>query len=178
MWTGELELGGYVMNLLELPLIAAIRRNHALEHATVNLLSQKRPRLRLLGRSDWGGFTLYGPADTEDVRVAVSEALSRLRAGEHRLAIHSRCGTNLATGVVLAGLATHAALRGRRRSGVEKAAELALGLGAAFLLTSPLGVAIQEQWTTSADVTSLRVVGVWCREDQKVVVHRIETARE
>ena len=165
------------MSLLDLPFIAAIRRNHALEHATVNILSERCPGLRLVGRSDWDGFTLYGPVETGDVQVAVSEGLCRLHAGEHGLAIHPRCGTNLATGVVLAGLAGHAALSGRRRSWWEKLVEFGVGLGAAFVVAQPLGTAIQERWTTLSDVTGLRVAHIQHSERNGLIVHRIKTAQ-
>jgi hypothetical protein len=162
----------------ELPFFAATRRNHALEHATINILSNRDPRLRLVGRSDWSGFTLYGSVDTGDLKAAISDALLRLQAGERELAIHPRCGTNLATGMVLAGLASSAALSGRRRSRLEKAVQLVVGLGAAFALARPLGMRLQERVTTSSDVGSLRVIKVLRLERGVAVVHRVETAQE
>ena len=107
------------MKLFDQGLAGAVRRNHALEHATIHVLTERLPGLRLVGRSDWGGFTLYGPVDTAQVSAAVSAAMARLSAGEKDLAIHPQCGTNLATGFVLAGLASTAALGGRRRSPLE-----------------------------------------------------------
>ena len=165
------------MSLLDLEFIAAIRRNHALEHATVNVLSERRPGLRLVGRSDWAGFTLYGSVETGDVHIAISEGLCRLHAGERGLAIHSRCGTNLATGVILVGLASRAALSGKRRSLCRKAIELSLGLGAAFVVAQPLGVAIQKRWTTSSDMADLLVVRIQRSERNGLTVHRIKTTQ-
>ena len=165
------------MSLLDIPFIAAIRRNHALEHATVNVLSERRPGLRLVGRSDWGGFTLYGSVETGDVHIAISEGLCRLHAGERGLAIHSRCGTNLATGVILVGLASRAALSGKRRSLGRKGIELGLGLGAALVVAQPLGVAIQKRWTTSSDIAGLRVVRIQRSERNGLIVHRVKTAQ-
>lgn len=164
------------MSLLELPLLAAIRRNHALEHATVNILSGKYLDLSLVGRSDWAGFTLYGPVSTDDAVSAVAEGLRRLRSGERELAVHERCGTNLATGVILAGLASRAALGGKRRTALEKAMRLGLGLGAVLVLAQPLGLAIQRRWTTSPDLAGLRVTSIERRERGGLVIHRIGTA--
>lgn len=163
------------MNWLDLPLTRAIRRNHALEHATLNILAEKRPGLRLVGRSDWGGFTLYGAASTQDVADAAVAALERLRAGESALAIHSRCGTNLATGMVLTGLVTSGALGGRRKPWWQKALQLVAGLTAVAALTPALGMRVQEYVTTSADVEGLRVVDVLRREAGAVVMHRVTT---
>jgi hypothetical protein len=164
------------LKLLELPFFAATRRNHALEHATIHVLSERHPDLRLVGRSDWSGFTLYGPVDTSELSEALASALQRLQAGETQLAIHPRCGTNLATGMVLAGLASTAALSGRRRSRLEKALQLALGLAAALTLAQPLGAKVQQRVTTSSDVANLRVVKILRLERGAAIVHRIETA--
>jgi hypothetical protein len=166
------------VNPLELPLVADIRRNHALEHATINVLSERCTDLNLVGRSDWAGFTLYGPVSTDEVAVAASIALERLRAGEGQLAVHPQCGTNVSTGIVLAGLASYAALRGKRRSRLEKALQLVFGLGAALTLAQPLGVKVQEHITTSTDVTALRVVDIRRLQRGKIIVHRIETKWE
>ncbi len=183
------------MNLLELPLLAAVRRNHALEHATLNVLSERylhavqaaslregdsdgspaRDGPRLAARSDWNGFTIYGPADTEALADAALIALQRLQAGEGQLAIHPRCGTNVSAGVLLAGVASYAALSGRRKSRLTRALQLGLGLGAALTLAQPLGRKLQEHVTTSLDVGRLRVTGVQRQEIGALVVHRITT---
>jgi hypothetical protein len=166
------------LNPLELWPFAAIRRNHALEHATIHVLSERHPGLRVVGRSDWAGFTLFGPVDTADVTSAIAAALLRLRAGECHLAVHPNCGTNVSTGVVLAGLASFGALHGKRRSRLQKALQLVAGLGAAFILAQPLGVRVQEHLTTSADVAGLRVTSVRRQERGSLVMHRIRTAPE
>jgi len=166
------------VNPLEMPLVAAIRRNHALEHATINVLSERCTDLRLIGRSDWAGFTLYGPINTDEVKAAVSIALQRLRVGEGQLAVHPRCGTNVATGAVLTGLASYAAMRNKRRSRLERALQLVLGLGAALALAQPLGAKLQERITTSLDVAGLRVAAIRRLERGKVVIHRIETTQD
>ncbi len=163
------------MNWLDLPLTGAVRRNHALEHATLNVLTEMRPGLRLVGRSDWGGFTLYGAASTQDVADAVVAALERLRAGESALAIHPRCGTNLATGMVLTGLVTSGALGGRRKPWWQKALQLVAGLTAVAALTPALGMRMQQYVTTSPDVEGLRILDVLRRETGAVVMHRVTT---
>src|SRR5690606_7261842 len=82
---------------------ALVRRNHALEHATLAILSEKNPRLRMAGYSDPKGFWLAGEIETEKVEEAVQEALQRMRGGEATLAVHPHCGTNLVTTGFLAG---------------------------------------------------------------------------
>jgi hypothetical protein len=84
-------------------LIRAVRQNHALEHATIHVLSWRNPQTRIVGRSTPSGFFVYGPLDTQEVASAASEALARLQQGEAHLALHPRCGTNLVVTSVLAG---------------------------------------------------------------------------
>lgn len=162
---------------IELGVAGAVRRNHALEHATIHVLSERMPGVRLVGRSDWGGFTLYGPVETVQVSDAVSAAMARLNAGETSLAVHPQCGTNLATGFVLAGLASSAALGGRRRSPLEKAFQLLVGVGAALALAQPLGTGVQRAITTDPDVSRLIVSRILRLERGAVVIHRVETVQ-
>src|SRR5690348_7827430 len=92
------------MNVLDAPLVSATRRNHALEHATIHILSSRHPRLAMAGHSNPTGFFLIGDLSGEDVRSAAAEALSRLQNGESQLAIHPGCGTNYVVTGALTGL--------------------------------------------------------------------------
>src|SRR6185312_1215390 len=83
-----------------------IRQNHALEHATITILSKMVPTLSVSARSSSDGFIVFGDVDLGLLRRALDEALSRLLAGEAELAIHPNCGTNLAVGVSLITLGT------------------------------------------------------------------------
>src|SRR5579885_2551570 len=75
-----------------------VRQNHALEHATITILSNMVPDLRVSARSTSRGFTVFGDVDLGQLRRALDEALRRLQAGEVELAIHPNCGTNLVVG--------------------------------------------------------------------------------
>lgn len=150
-------------------LVWKVRRNHAVEHATMHLLSAAKPTLHLVGRSDWNGFSLYGEVDTHAVLQAVSEALGRLREHEAWLAIHPNCGTNLAAAILLAGGAAYlaAALPGRSR-----AARVALAITGALMIARPAGMALQHL-TTTADLTGVRVQAVRRELDGALVIHRV-----
>src|SRR5919108_4057478 len=87
--------------ILNLPPYLATRRNHALEHATLKILEGKYKYKNLAGHSNPTGFFLFGDIAIADIRNAMDEAMSRLRAGERELAIHPGCGTNVATSMVL-----------------------------------------------------------------------------
>jgi hypothetical protein len=154
-----------------------VRRNHGLEHATIHMLS-KRGLGPVVGHSDTGGFWLLGDLKTEDVRAAVEEALSRLRAGERQLAIHPNCGTNLVTSGVLAGLAGAAAMSGagsRRRDRLERLPFAAFLATLALLLARPLGARLQQRVTTSGMPGDLEILDIRATTRAGQTAHRITT---
>src|SRR5579883_605184 len=100
-----------------------IRQNHALQHATITVLSRMVPDLRVSARSSSTGFIIFGDVDLGQLRRAVDEALARLQAGEAELAIHPNCGTNLVVGVSFVTLGTILGLTSSRaRTRVASAA--------------------------------------------------------
>lgn len=174
------------MNILEIPLIARIRRSHALEHATIHVLTQRNPRCNLAGRTTASGFYLYGEVETEEIAAAVSEALARLRRGEHNLAVHPRCGTNLAAAGVLAGLSSFVAMSGRSRSRLAKLPQVVLAATIAVIAAQPLGLALQKHVTTLPEVEGVTIEGITrqpctepCRSNRgQVVVHRVDLGQQ
>lgn len=166
-------------DLLNTPTVSRIRRNHALEHATVHLLSQRAPGLRLAGHSDARGFWIVGEVDTEHMAAAVTEALERLRRGERHLAIHPHCGTNLVTnGVIAGGFASLAWVAGGSRTG-SRIDRLLLAVLLALLglfVSLPLGYRLQQSVTTEGNPGELRVVQVLRSVQGNLTAHRITTA--
>jgi hypothetical protein len=163
------------MNPLNLPLVARVRRNHALEHATIHVLTEKHRSLSVVGRSTPSGFYLYGNLTTEMVIEAAQEALARLRAGEHHLAIHPKCGTNLVTAGSMAGLATFAVLGGSKKRRIDLLPSALLAATAALLLAQPIGPLLQARVTTLANLGDLTIKGVRREERRNLVVHFVET---
>lgn len=162
------------MNILEFPAYLATRRNHALEHATLKILARSYDDKTLAGHSNPTGFFLFGEIATDDIRNAIHEAMTRLRAGEHDLAIHPGCGTNLATSMVLPATFMFAPLQGARsRRGQLLLLPVALVLGAlGFLLSKPLGPWLQRHVTTEADLGSLQLMDI---QHVRKGVHRVTT---
>ena len=168
-----------LQSLLDIPFVRWVRRNHGLEHATIHLLSQHTPGLKIVGRSDAGGFWIYGNVSTENVQDCATRALSRMRKGEHQLAIHPNCGTNLVTAAVLGTVATLAALVGsdRERFGkLQRIPLIVLALIMALVLGQPLGMRIQQHITTLGNPSDLEITEVKRIERGKMTVHRIETS--
>ena len=135
-----------------------IRQNHALEHATVTILSREKPDLTCGARSTRSGFVIYADLDPNWVAHACDEALARLCAGEAELAIHPNCGTNLAVGTSLAMMGSFLALSAMRPR-IRLASALASSL-AGIVVARPLGEVVQRHVTTLPDVRDVRVVRV------------------
>ncbi len=168
-------------------LLRRTRRNHALEHATMHLLSQSHFSPRLVGRSDWRGFWLYGRVSTKRVLAATTQALNRLKGHESQLAIHPRCGTRLTMTFLSAGTLAYAAwslpTHSRWTRGLAVAASV---LGALFFSRS-LGDWAQRELTTCADLENSFVSSIERMrpspprsgdETNCLVVHRVLIAHE
>jgi hypothetical protein len=164
------------MNILDL--VNTVRQNHALEHATMHLLSWHNPHTRLVGRSTPTGFLIYGLLDTQEVAGAASEALARLQQGEAHLAIHPRCGTNLVVTSVLAGTAAFGATLGHPRSKLDRLPLALMAATVAAMIAQPLGHRVQELITTSAEVEGLYIAEVTRQERGQFVVHKIVVGRD
>jgi hypothetical protein len=164
------------MSILDWPLVARTRRNHGLEHATVHILSAHRPGIGIVGRSTPNCFYIYGDLTAPQIESAVNEALARLRAGESHLTIHPGCGTNLVTSGMMAGMAAFAATSfGRRRSRWESLPTAITAAILALLFSQPVGPLLQERVTTSADMSTMQILGIWRVNTSGVPVHRVDT---
>ena len=156
-------------------ILASVRRNHALEHATIAvLLGKVGPNTRLVGRASGDGFYIYGKVPTEKIRESAVEALARLKSGESQLAVSPLCGTNLAVAGILAGLASLLALGNRSRW--ERAPNVLMAAVVAVVGAQPLGRVVQRYVTTSADVQGLEIVGVTATGRGLVPLHKVKTA--
>src|SRR5436305_6204068 len=120
----------------------AVKQNHALEHATILLLSKTFPEARFSGISFAAGFFVFGDVPTEAILPTAQEALHLLRTTQPELAIHERCGTNLAVGGMLTGLAALAVAKMRRP--YNTANNVILASTASLILARPLGMIVQR----------------------------------
>jgi hypothetical protein len=136
----------------------AVRENHALEHATIVLLSKRFPEIRLAGVSFAAGFFIFGDIPSEAVQPSAKEALNRLRGNEPGLAIHERCGTNLAVSGLLTGLAAMGVARLKKPYNTFN--NIVLASTAAIIAARPLGLLAQRFVTTHTPNPSMRIVKV------------------
>ncbi len=148
--------------ILDFPPFLATRRNHALEHASLHILARKYKDQNMAGHSNPTGFFLFGDMALEDIRNAINEAMSRLRAGESGLAIHPGCGTNLAASTLLPATFAWAPFQGVRsirwRLLLIPVALMFAVFG--YLLSKPLGPWLQRNVTTEADLGNMQVMDI------------------
>ncbi len=136
----------------------AVRENHALEHATIVLLSKRFPEVRMAGVSFAAGFFIFGDVPTEAIAPTAREALDRLRGDEPDLAIHERCGTNLAVAGLLTGMAAVGV--SRLRKPLNSLNNVVLASTAALIVARPLGMLTQRYLTTHTPNPTMQIAGV------------------
>jgi hypothetical protein len=165
------------MTILDIPLLSRIRRNHGLEHATINILAQRFPSLRMAGYSFTGGFFILGDIPTADLREAIIQALTRMNNGERNLAIHDHCGTNYAASGFVAGLLGWLGMAGAKskRDQAERLPLVITLVTLGFIFSQPLGPVIQKRVTTSGDLQGMLLVDVVPVQFGQFSVHRVIT---
>lgn len=169
--------------------ILAVRQVHALEHATVWVLSESGAPASSLQRSPDNeglggmstdrGFYLYGDLNIVDLRRAVRIARDRLTEGEWDLAVHPRCGTNLSVGMLLTASLAFGLTMVLPRDPLSQLLGVGVAATTAAQLSPDLGILAQRYLTTAipfnleiAEVTATR--DMWGRSAHFVAVRWIE----
>ena len=134
-----------------------LRRNHALEHATIVVMMQREPGRRFNGFSDDDGFFVQGVRSTDDVDGAAREALKRLKAGEKGLAIHRNCGTTIVAANMLAAVFFLVALGVGLYVGWPLYLLILGGVALSLLLRVPLSLLLQRFVTTDSNLSNVEV---------------------
>ncbi len=166
------------MSVLDWGPVSRIRRNHALEHATLQVLAKRNPTYRMAGYSDANGFWMMGDVPSDEVADAVSEALQRLEGGEHNLAVHPNCGTNFVTTGLLAGTLAWVAMLGSQgdwKKRLDRWPILISLVTLGMILAQPLGPYLQAHVTTSAAPRGMRVTGITREMRGETPFHRVST---
>ncbi len=130
--------------------VRATRQNHALEHATLQLLAARRALSTGGGVSDPGGFTLIGDMNLADTETAAADALAALQAGEAELAIHPQCGSNLLAQAILCLSVALLCFGPQRKRTFPRLAAALYGFLAAILGGRLLGPYLQAYTTLPA----------------------------
>lgn len=158
-------------------ILTRIRRNHALEHATIHVLSERFPKVATAGRSDSRGFIIYANLPRENIEECVHVALERLRAGEKHLAVHPNCGTNLLTKGIMSGTAAFFSMQGSddRQSKLERLPLAIMGAIAGIIIAQPLGMHVQKHLTTDPEPGTLKILSVEPLRTGKAKMYRVRT---
>ncbi|MUL38373.1 DUF6391 domain-containing protein [Gloeocapsopsis dulcis] len=167
--------------------ILMLRQVHALEHATVWVLSELNNTAQnstdqlLGGLSTEQGFYLYGHINQATLHSAVKIALQRLIEGEWRLAIHPRCGTNISVGFLLAAGLTVGFHLLLPRGPIEQFFGLGLAATTAAYLAPDVGMLAQRYLTTAIPfnlaVENIKMTrDVWGQTAHFIAVRWIESS--
>lgn len=175
----------FLRPILNLRPIRRVRRNHGLEHATIHVLSRRVKDLKILGgRAVVDGFFVYGTADTDQIRASVEEAITRMRSGEHSLAVHPNCGTGLVTTGFMTSVVTLFGTMGMPNNWKDRISRLPTLIVLsvlAVILSQPTGLSLQKYITTLGDPGDMEVVQISRQEvkapfsKKTMIVHRIWT---
>ncbi len=159
-------------------LVGTVRRNHALEHATIAVLLRKIGHdIRMVGRATGDGYYLYADVPTDLLEEATHEALRRMKDGEGHLAVSPFCGTNLAVAGALAGVASMVTM-GRSGNRGEKVPNVILASMLAVMAAQPLGRLVQRHLTTSPDMDGTEIVGIKAGGRGGARFHKVQTRRD
>jgi hypothetical protein len=162
--------------LLYLKPILRLRRNHALEHATLNTLSESGQHGMLAGYSDPGGFWIVGSLKLEELQQAIDKALARLQGGDAALAISPHCGTNFAVAGLFAGALSWLAMLGAGSSWRRRFEQLPLVIVLSmlgFMAARPLGPLLQARVTTLASPGKMHIRGIDVHRRGAMIIHRV-----
>ncbi|HEY88212.1 MAG TPA: hypothetical protein G4N98_00570 [Thermoflexia bacterium] len=161
-------------------LVRRIRRNHALEHATINLLGRLQSDSQTVGISGPRGFTLYTDLTIEEVYPAVQQALAALQQGRAELAIHPNCGTNLLTTALLTTITTVLGLRRKQEQKsdrVENFLQLVLLNALMLVLARPMGFWVQANLTVDPRVQDLKISAILSRQRGRLQCIEVQTVQ-
>lgn len=135
--------------IYEIAVNPRLRANHALEHATINVLEEHYGPLGLAGLARDDGFLIRGPADPAAIEEAARVGLARLQRGETGLAVHDRCGTSIAAANFLASVLFLVLLL---QTGRFTVLNILIAMLFANLTGPVLGRLVQKFFTTSVRV--------------------------
>lgn len=135
-----------------------VRQNHALEHATINVIEEKYGGVfNLSGYALEDGFIIRGSAPADMVQEAAIIGQKRLARGERFLAIHKRCGTSLAITNLISSVLFIILLF---KYGYFNLLNIFIAILTASLLGPFLGKYVQLYLTTAQDVRNMEIINI------------------
>lgn len=139
-----------------------LRRNHALEHATVNVLEDEYGYKNLAGYADNNGFYILGVQNIYHVLDAAKKGLFLMKRGRKGLAIHGRCGTSMTAANLISAVIFLLLLF---VTGHFSLLNVVIALAAANIFGPVLGRLIQKYFTTSPDVSEMEIEDAYFEQE-------------
>lgn len=133
-----------------------LKKNHGLEHATINVLEEHYGYRQLAGYADENGFYIIGAQDLTEVELAAREGQERLESGENELTIHDRCGTTLTAANLISAVIFIIILFW---TGYFSIWSMLLAMLIANFIGPTVGDILQNKVTTSAKVEDINIIG-------------------
>ena len=131
-----------------------LRKNHALEHATVNILEKEYGYRRLSGYATEEGFYIIGAGNVNYVLEAAHRGLQLMKNGQRELAVHINCGTSRIVANFVSAIIFLLLLF---TTGQLSIVNVIIALLVSHLFSTFLGKAVQRRFTTLARVEELEI---------------------
>lgn len=135
-----------------------VRQNHALEHATINVIEEKYDGIfNLSGYALTDGFIIRGNAPADMVYEAAKVGSMRLKRGERYLAVHKRCGTSIAVTNFISSIIFLVLLF---KYGYFNLFNIIIAIVLASLIGPLFGKYVQLYLTTAQDVKNMDIINI------------------
>ncbi len=143
-----------------------LRRNHALEHAAVNILEKEYGYSNLSGYATENGFYIMGVDNISNVLQAAEKGRQLMSRGEDNLAVHKNCGTsqlmiNFSSAIIFLFLLFV--------TGQFSIFYIIIALLLAHLVSSLLGRKVQKRFTTSSDVDQMQIKNAYFEDSSSFI---------
>ncbi|MCX8094733.1 MAG: DUF6391 domain-containing protein [Caldisericia bacterium] len=146
------------LQIIEIAINRDLRINHALEHATINVIEKETGKKGILsGYARENGFYIFGSIDPNYLYEASERGREKLLSGETQYAIHERCGTSIGVASFLTIIIFILLII------LTSSFNLFLLFFAILLgqiLGPPLGKFTQRYFTTDPDVKNIKIVNI------------------
>ena len=133
-----------------------IRRNHAIEHATVSILTEQISKSAVVGFAVPSGFIIYSKSGKDEILSAANNGLNLMKSGDSEISISQFCGTNLVVAALLTGVSTIilGKICGKKSKNILN---IANGFVLSALLSKPIGRIVQKYVTTDSSVQNIQI---------------------
>ena len=143
-----------------------LRKNHGLEHATINILEKEFGYNDLAGYAEENGFYIMGVRNPDFVEEAAKKGLDLLKNNNDDLVIHKRCGTSMTVANFISAIIFLFLLFS---SGHFSILSMIIAIVIANLIGPYLGQIVQKNFTTSSDVNEMEIINAQFTDNNSIM---------